>query len=94
MLDWEDNKILELAKKHMSNNNEEKIQKIVKYAYKLSKKLKENDYIQMRDGAVLGLTLLGVFVNEIDNTKTTQNGREDLLEIKDEIIEAFKLLED
>ena len=91
-MDWDDNEVLELAQQYMSNSNEKKHIYILKKLSKLSKKYHENDYTTTRDGAIMGLVLIGAFIQHIDEVDTTKKGREELLELKNEIIETFNSL--
>ena len=83
-------KLLEIIKKHVSNNNKIKMQKVIKYMQKLEKKYKDNDYVSTRDSIVFGVLIISEAQNYIEHAETTKKGRKDLEEIMNEIKESFK----
>ena len=86
-------KLLDLAKEHMSNNCKDKLGKICKLASKIEKKAKSGEYVSTRDGIVIGLSILTYAIKDIELTHTNKDGRDKLNELKDKIIKLFKEVE-
>ena len=85
-----DDKFLNIAKDWISNNNKKKLVKVLNMLSKEDKKQKNNDYISSRDLYVIGCVLIGSTSMLLDGVKTTQSGREDLLELKNLIYGEIK----
>lgn len=80
-----DDKFLNIAKEWIADNNKEKLIKVLNMLAKEDTKQKNNDYISSRDLYVIGCVLIGTTSMLLDGVKTTQNGRDDLLKIKEAI---------
>ena len=78
-------KFLNIAKDWIADNNKEKLLKVLNMLAKEDTKQKNNDYISSRDLYVIGCILIGTTSMMLDGVKTTQNGRDDLLKIKESI---------
>ena len=78
-------KFLNIAKDLISENNTKKLIKVLNMLSKADKKQKNNDYVSSRDLYVIGCVLIGSTSMLLDGVKTTQNGRDDLLKIKEAI---------
>ena len=78
-------KILNIAKNWVNENNKKKIVKVLNMLSKEDKKQKNNDYVSARDLYVIGCFLIGSTSLLLDSVKTTQSGRDDLLKIKESI---------
>ena len=78
-------KFLNIAKDWISNNNKKKLVKVLNILYKEDKKQKNNYYVSSRDLYVIGCVLIGSTSMLLDGVKTTQNGQDDLLKIKESI---------
>ena len=82
-------RMLEIAIKHMSDNNKIKLNKISKLGKKLDRKMGHNEFVSTRDGIVIGLVILGTSLEHIDSVKTNVGGRESLNKLKTEILGMF-----
>lgn len=78
-------KFLKIAEDWISDNNKKKLVKVLNMLSKEDKKQKNNDYVSSRDLYVIGCVLIGSTSMLLDGVKTTQNGRDDLLKIKEAI---------
>ena len=78
-------KFLNIAEDWISNDNKKKLIKVLNMLSKADKKQKNNDYVSARDLYVIGCVLIGSTSFMLDGVKTTQNGRDDLLKIKESI---------
>ena len=85
-----DNKLLKIARKYMSNSNKNKMIKMAKYAEKLTKKTKENEFVTTRDMIVYGLVILGNAQVSVDKVVTNASGRDKLKELLLKVEQAFK----
>ena len=80
-----DDKFLNIAKNWISGNNKKKLIKVLIMLANEDKKQKNNDYVSARDLYVIGCVLIGTTTSVLDTAKTTQSGRDELLEIKESI---------
>ena len=85
-----DDKFLNIAKDWISDNNKEKLLKVLSMLSKEDKKQKNNDYVSSRDLYVIGCVLIGLTSMLLDVIKTTPSGREDLLKIKESIYKELE----
>ena len=83
-------KFLNIAEDWISENNTEKLVKVLNMLSKEDKKQKNNDYVSARDLYVIGCVLIGTTSLMLDGVKTTQNGRDDLLKIKESIYKELE----
>ncbi len=80
-----EDKFLNIAKNWISENNRKKLVKVLNMLANEDKKQKNNDYVSARDLYVIGCVLIGTTTSVLDTAKTTQSGRDELLEIKESI---------
>ena len=90
IFDFKDNELLELAEEQMSTNFKNNIEYVLRKLNKLYKKQKSNDYVITRDVIILGLIFLIFGIEDIDSCKTTTQGRQDLIELKEKIFDKIK----
>lgn len=79
------NRFLQIAREHVSFNNEVKIEKALKCFQKLCEKQHDGDYVSARDLIVFGLVAIGSVEELIEQVKTSKNGHEELEKLIKEI---------